>query len=125
MSEHDDAEAKRIGRLIARLRLKQGWNQQDLAHELGIHASTVSRWERGKHEGYAANWRKLAKVLQVEPALLRPAEPEIETKLDRIEDRLEQIHEAVTALLGADVLVVAATPDIEQVRQRLAADGRS
>jgi DNA-binding transcriptional regulator YiaG len=33
---------------IRGLRLHAGWSQADLAHELGTHPPTVSRWETGK-----------------------------------------------------------------------------
>jgi transcriptional regulator with XRE-family HTH domain len=95
MAKERDAEAKRIGRLIAQLRMARGWSQQDLSNEVGVGVSTVSRWERGMHEGYGRNARKLAKALKVNPAVLRPAEPDIETQLDRIEAKLNQVLEAL------------------------------
>jgi transcriptional regulator with XRE-family HTH domain len=98
MAEERDAEAKRIGELIANLRLSRGWNQQDLANEIDVGVSTVSRWERGLHKGEAPNVRKLARALKVDPAVLRPVEPEVETQLDRIEAQLAALTEAVNAL---------------------------
>src|ERR1039458_4050535 len=88
MAEERDAEARRIGQLIAELRLARGWNQQDLAHEINVGVSTISRWERGLHSGYGPNVRKLAGVLEVSPSLLRPAQPDTETRMDRIEAQL-------------------------------------
>lgn len=90
MDEHQQAEARRIGRLIAKLRLGLGWNQETLAHESGLSVSTVSRAERGLHEPEAENIRKLAKALKVKPALLTPVEAEVETQLDRIEKELKR-----------------------------------
>jgi transcriptional regulator with XRE-family HTH domain len=102
VTAHEDAEAKRIGKLIAQLRLKQGWSQQDLAAELEMHVSTVSRWEVGKHEGYAKNVRKLAKALKVKPSVLRPTEPEFETQLDRVAGQLSELDEQVR-LMRAEI----------------------
>lgn len=57
-------------------------------------SSTISRWERGLHKGYAQNIRKLAKALDVEPAVLTPADDLLlGSQLDRIEQRVEEIYE--------------------------------
>jgi transcriptional regulator with XRE-family HTH domain len=95
MAEEREAESKRIGSLIAGLRVAQGLSQEDLARKVDVGVGTVSRWERGKHEGYGKNVRKLAKVLKVTPAVLRPVEPDTESQLDRIEGKLDEL----TALL--------------------------
>lgn len=113
-----DAEAKRIGRLVASLRLQQGWSQETLAHESGVSVSTVSRAERGVHELEAENVRKLADALKVEPSTLTPVAPEMETQLDRIERKLDQVlalftgepevqRPGVVARAGAPLLAAA------------------
>lgn len=79
MAVEHDAEAKRIGGVIAGLRKAQGWSQQDLSNKIDVGVSTVSRWERGLHGGYSSNVKKLAEVLKVSPALLRPVAPDTET----------------------------------------------
>lgn len=88
MDDQEAAEARRIGAEIARLRDAQDWTQQDLANELGLAVSTISRWERGLSLPYPGNRRALAKALGVTSGIFRPREPDAETQLDRIEARL-------------------------------------
>lgn len=98
MAAEQNEEAKRIGRLIAQLRQARGFSQQDLAGEISVGVSTVSRWERGLHEGYGKNVLKLAKALKVAPALLRPVPPDTETQLDRVEAAVSSLDEQVRLL---------------------------
>jgi transcriptional regulator with XRE-family HTH domain len=117
MADERAAEAKRIGRVIAQLRMARGWSQQDLAGEIDVGVSTVSRWERGLHEGYGSNVRKLAKALKVAPAVLRPVEPDTEGQLDRIEAKLDDLIALLTPG-GAQrdtVVAPAGAPLLEQV----------
>jgi transcriptional regulator with XRE-family HTH domain len=106
MAEERSTEARRIGQLIAELRLAKGWNQQDLAHEINVGVSTISRWERGLHAGYGSNVRKLAEVLEVSPSVLRPTQPDTETQMDRIEAQLDQVllNQAQAVTRDAEVL---------------------
>lgn len=100
MAEKRSEEARRIGQLIAELRLALGMSQQDLANAVGVGVSTVSRWERGLHEGYASNVRQLAKVLKVSPGVLRPVDPDIETQLDQVQRSVSSLEEQVRLLRG-------------------------
>lgn len=101
MAEARHAEALRIGGLIAQLREKQGWSQEDLAHEVHVSVATVSRWERGLHKGLPANARRLAEALNVDPSLLSPAELNLETQMDRIEAELSRQGEVLDAVKEA------------------------
>jgi transcriptional regulator with XRE-family HTH domain len=91
MAAERNAELLRIGRVVAQLRLSKGWNQVDLANRAGIHPSTMSRIETGRHKAEAANFRKVAEALDVEPSLITPVEPNFETQLDRIERKLDRL----------------------------------
>lgn len=115
MADARDAEAKRIGNLIAQVRESRGWSQQDLANEIGISVSTVSRWERGLHRGEPPNVRKLAKALKVAPSLLRPVAPDMESQLDRIETALADLAARLDAIEG--LLSPAVAPPEAQVDQ--------
>lgn len=107
MAEERAAEAKRIGELIATLRERRGWTQQDLAHEIGVAVSSVSRWERGLHQGMGPNVRKLAKALEVSPEALLPAEPDTASRLERIEKKIDKLAEDVAALAKGDEILAA------------------
>lgn len=96
VAEQRNAESVRIGKLIATLRTNKGWSQQDLANEIDMAVSTVSRWERGLHKGYAANAGKLAGALDVEVSLLRPIEPAFQTQLDQIQSDVSEIKQLLT-----------------------------
>lgn len=112
VAAENDAEAKRIGRLVASLRLKQGWSQETLAHESGVSVSTVSRAERGVHDLEAENVRKLASALGVEPSTLTAVPAEVETQFDRIERKLDELLTLMRGDTDAGV-VSAAAPLLE------------
>lgn len=98
MDAERNAELVRIGQLVAALRRSKGWTQVDLAHHAEIHPSTMTRIETGRHRAEPPNFRKVAEALGVDPALITPVEPNFETQLDRIEDKLDRVLTA----LGAD-----------------------
>jgi transcriptional regulator with XRE-family HTH domain len=75
MADEYEAELKRIGRLIAHRRELRSWSQEELARELGPSVSTVSRWERGEQPPSKRYRGNLAELLDVDVALLIPAEP--------------------------------------------------
>ncbi len=45
---------------IRDLRTERGWSQQDLAVKLGVSASTVYNWERGRFEPTASKFKAIA-----------------------------------------------------------------
>lgn len=120
MAEARQAEAVRIGRLIAGLRDRKGWSQEDLAHEVDVSTSTISRWERGLHKGYGPNVRRLATALEVEPGALLPADDLlVGSQLDRLEARVDeisgQISELRDAFLGGQGVAEVVDDVVDQV----------
>lgn len=51
--------------IVKRRRKALKLSQAALAHELGVHALTVSRWETGQCMPHRRQWPELAKVLGV------------------------------------------------------------
>lgn len=129
MAEERDEEAKRIGRLIAQLRLARGWTQETLAPKVGVGVSTVSRWERGENAGESDNMRKLAAVFAVEPSVLLPVEPDVVSQYDRIETALATLDaklDAVAARVDAQAKTLDALVTMveERAAGRIAAGAR-
>ncbi len=59
-----------IGDNVKRERLKLAVRQDELARMAGITPTTLSRIERNESEPHVSTIRKLAKVLEVTPAVL-------------------------------------------------------
>ncbi len=56
-----------LGRLLIALRISQCWTQQELAEQLGVHESQVSREERNEYHGITVDRaREILDVLGVE-----------------------------------------------------------
>lgn len=53
------------------LRKEKGFSQQSIASIMGTTPSNYSRKERGEVKIYEDEWRKLAKILDVEPNFLK------------------------------------------------------
>jgi transcriptional regulator with XRE-family HTH domain len=58
---------KTIGKNISFYRKKHGLTQQDLAFEVGIELSSISRMEQGKLYPRIKTLEKIASVLKVQP----------------------------------------------------------
>ncbi|SDB37226.1 Response regulator receiver domain-containing protein [Ruminococcaceae bacterium FB2012] len=56
-----------IGRRIAKYRTERNMTREQLAAQLGVTVSTISRWENGKRIPDIVTFLKLAQVLTVEP----------------------------------------------------------
>lgn len=54
-----------LGRAIAEFRKKKHMNQADLARELGVHHSYVTRWENDRVRPRVKSLEKLAEILEV------------------------------------------------------------
>lgn len=50
---------------IRRARTNAGLTQEQLARQIGVASMTVSRWERGKHEPLAHQWREISQATGV------------------------------------------------------------
>lgn len=104
---------RELGRRVARLRRERGWTQPDLAHRAGVSIGTISRLERGAHEGRAHTIRQVAAALEVPVADLLPP-PELPangaSQLDRIEATLDRLLVLVEAQ-GTDRFERDATDD--------------
>lgn len=92
MEEHRRA----VGLRIKKIRESKGLSQEDVAHNTGVSVKTLSRWETGRHAGYASNLNKLAAALDVlpedivgpPPAPLGLGHELTSPQLDRIEEQL-------------------------------------
>jgi len=67
------APATQLGRLIEERQRELGLRAGDLARRLGTTETTISRWVHGRNRPVPANLRRLAEVLEVEPAAVRAA----------------------------------------------------
>jgi transcriptional regulator with XRE-family HTH domain len=109
MAAAKSQESERIGRLITALRLQKGWSQETLAQKVPTSVSTISRWERGIHRGYADNVGRLAKALEADPAILTPkTELELTSQLDQIEREISDLRAEMDGLADAIVERLAA-----------------
>ena len=61
---------KRLGSNLKRLRLEQGWSQEDFADRAGIHRTYVSDIERAARNPTITVVEKLAKPLKVSVSVL-------------------------------------------------------
>ena len=46
-----------IVEIVRRIRQKNGWSQERLAHEIGVSFTTISNWERGKRTSQPYLWK--------------------------------------------------------------------
>lgn len=60
----------RLGQNVRRLRLEQGWSQEDYADRADIHRTYVSDIERGRRNPTATVIEKLAKPFGIPPGRL-------------------------------------------------------
>jgi transcriptional regulator with XRE-family HTH domain len=56
---------QRIGQRIAAAREAKGWSQRELADELGVSETQISRYERGRTSPKPARYEALANALEV------------------------------------------------------------
>ena len=61
---------KQVGLNLKRLRREKGWSQEDLADRCGLHRTYISGVERGIRNPTVLVLEKIAKTLEVEPAVL-------------------------------------------------------
>lgn len=61
---------RRLGSNVKRLRLEQGWSQEEFADRAGIHRTYVSDIERAARNPTITIAEKLAKPLRVSASLL-------------------------------------------------------
>lgn len=54
-----------LGKKIAQLRKSKGWTQTQLAENVGVHPSHITRWERDKNQPSASTLNDLAKCFEV------------------------------------------------------------
>lgn len=64
---HQDVGPK-IGANLVACREQLGWNQQELAHRVGVNPSTISRQERGEFIPPTLSVIRYAQVLGVNPS---------------------------------------------------------
>ena len=101
----DDDESSyrlRLGSVITELRLARKMpRQEDLAKELGVHVSTIQRWETGKTMPNARDVRDLSDVLKVDcSVLVNPP--------DRLSEDLLDVSYAVGLTLHREMVKRAA-----------------
>ena len=61
---------KRLGSNVKRLRLENGWSQEDYADRAGIHRTYVSDIERASRNPTITVLERLARALKVSPSSL-------------------------------------------------------
>jgi transcriptional regulator with XRE-family HTH domain len=86
-----------VGEALLALRRSRRWSQEDAAHAVGVSVSTWGDWERGKHDPYETNWRRIEQTFEVDATEIRGEPPtasvnvELRAQLDRIEQKLDQL----------------------------------
>jgi transcriptional regulator with XRE-family HTH domain len=111
---------ERVGRRIRAARLREGLEPRDLAYELKIAERTLERWELGEVYPQLRNRNALVERLQalslddLQPDL-EAEERELRDQLDRIENMLASVVDALGIEEGADV------HPLEQINQIAAA----
>jgi transcriptional regulator with XRE-family HTH domain len=105
-----------IGQALLALRRAKSWSQEDAAHAVGVSVSTWGDWERGKHDPYDANWRKIEQAFGVEAAEIRGEPPtplfgvgsegtghrdDLRRQLARMEAKLDEVSTMQRALMEA------------------------
>ena len=58
-----DAVRSAVGKLVKERRLEHGWNQTQLAQQVGVDQTTVSEWERGV--SLPSDMRRVAAALDI------------------------------------------------------------
>ncbi|WP_186068623.1 helix-turn-helix domain-containing protein [Burkholderia gladioli] len=108
-------ETESMGERIILARAAMGWSQAELAQRVGVAATQVARWERGKATPRAETAHKLATLLDVSPRWLTLGEGS--AKEDELWDELDpQVRE----------LIANFTDDEQQLLRRQAkASGRT
>ncbi len=85
------------GRRLKEARLKKGLKQQDVANNLGLDSSTISKYESGERKLSLGTVSKFAKLygLTAEYFLFGEEEPEIRTSFRAREDKSQYDLEVV------------------------------
>lgn len=104
-----EGHQRAIGQALRALRKSRAFSQEDAAHAVGVSVSTWGDWERGKHNPYDSNWRKIEQAFGIDAAEIRgePATPVFgvgsETSgrggdLGQIRRELTEIREGITRI---------------------------
>ncbi|WP_342051977.1 MULTISPECIES: helix-turn-helix domain-containing protein [unclassified Cupriavidus] len=106
-------ESEPIGSRIVRARAAQGMSQAELATQLGVAATQVARWEKGKATPRPETLHKMAAALDVSPLWLERAEGPIN---GHDPNDPAKRHELVADLTDEELRIL---------RRRAAASGRT
>jgi transcriptional regulator with XRE-family HTH domain len=85
-----------LGARIAVLRRAKGWNQSDLAKQLGVSSSAVGMYEQGRRQPAADVLVKLAEIFEVTTDFLLTGRAQTQQETHTVEDALAK------TLLDAD-----------------------
>ncbi len=85
-----------LGARIAVLRRAKGWNQSDLAKQLGVSSSAVGMYEQGRRQPAADVLVKLAEIFEVTTDFLLTGRAQTQQETRTVEDALAK------TLLDAD-----------------------
>jgi transcriptional regulator with XRE-family HTH domain len=85
-----------LGARIAVLRRAKGWNQSDLAKQLGVSSSAVGMYEQGRRQPAADVLVKLAEIFEVTTDFLLTGRAQTQQENRTVEDALAK------TLLDAD-----------------------
>jgi transcriptional regulator with XRE-family HTH domain len=67
------------GEKLRELRENRGWTVRDMALQLGVAPSAVSRWESGTHSPYKKRQLQIAGLFRINPKKLLVAVEEVTT----------------------------------------------
>jgi len=95
-------EASTRGAYIRGKRRAKGWNQDDLAEEVGVSRNTVSGWETDKYDISIGNAKALAQALDVElleiiagkdlPDMDEATKKALEREINKLSDQIDNVQ---------------------------------
>lgn len=126
----------RMGDRIRTQRENLGLSRPDVARLMPgkVSENQIYRWELGKHQPKADTLEALAAVLETTTGALMAPEPdksqtpdpftspEDAAQLDRIEQRLDQVHQMLTQLLASEIVAGLQEPSREESSDATARD---
>ena len=114
-----------VGHRIRDLRERQGWDRDELARRLGVHAGSIARWETGGAVPHGYTVHRIAELAGTTPEWLRTGHDGKAAPADQTETKraLPPGDPFVSDLAVAGFLAGIAPPGQESLRKLDALDG--
>ncbi|HEU4556713.1 MAG TPA: helix-turn-helix transcriptional regulator [Longimicrobium sp.] len=115
-----------VGHRIRDLRERQGWDRDELARRLGVHAGSIARWESGGAVPHGYTVRRIAELAGTTPEWLRTGQDGKATPSAGEAEKLRAVPPGdpfVSDTAVAGFLAGIAPPGQESLRKLDALDG--